>query len=127
MKLKRLLFLPLALGTLFLVGCDREISFSPNAAGTGTTITPTPANVTVGQARKDRVVFKNKDDRVHRIDVVAGTGAAGAGTLIYPPNSGAGRPDTYIWTIPAATTPPATFTWRCLTHPGESGTITVNP
>lgn len=125
--MKRLLLLPLALGTLFLVGCDREISFSPNATGTGATIAPAPPNVSVSQNRKDRVIFRNRDDRVHRIDVVAGAGAAGAGTLIYPPNSGAGRPDNLIWNIPAATTPPATFTWRCLTHPGESGTITVTP
>jgi plastocyanin len=120
--MKRLLLVILALGFLALAGCKRDITFN-----VGGGITPAPANVSVDKNRGDVVVFINKDDRVHRIHVGTGPIPAGAGTTIYPPGSGAGRPDTYTWSIPAATAPPATATWTCLIHTGESGTITINP
>lgn len=124
--MKRIPLLVLAVGLLALTGCKREITFTTGSSGT----VVSTSNVSVDQNRGDVVVFVNDDEPIHRIEVVPTTGPAPAGatpTTIYPPDAGAGRATSFTWNIPTGTMPPTTFTWRCVTHTGETGTITVNP
>ena len=126
--MKRLPLIIIALGILCLAACKREITFTPG--NPASVISPSPPNVTVDMNRGDIVVFINDDDRIHKIFVFPGgipMPANPVGTTIYPPGSGTGRPSTYTWTIPKTTTPPASYTWVCLIHTGETGAITVNP
>jgi hypothetical protein len=115
--MKRLPLLLLGFGLVCFAGCDRKVTITSS----GETSTITPANVSVSLAKGDRIIFRNKDERVHRLSI------GGVTTTLFPPNPRAERPSTLIWTVPPGTTPPASITWTCEAHPGEKGVITVAP
>ena len=112
------LLLSLGLGLLGFAGCGRNV-VTFTAHGSATTFTP--ANVKVRLSRGDRVVFRNRDTRAHRLIV------GGVTTTLFPLNPLGERPGELVWAIPPATTAPTSITWTCESHPGETGTITVEP